>query len=50
MNRNFKPTPTPIAFAMWEHLGRLELPLLPTAGIKYVESGGPTTYIGKGRK
>lgn len=44
----FKPTPTPIVMAIWEYLGRLHPPLLPTAGINwraYVKSGGPAKYI-----
>jgi hypothetical protein len=46
----FKPTPAPITFSMREMLGRLHLPLLPSAGLnwrEYIKSGGPARYIGK---
>ena len=49
-NKNFRPTPTPIVMAMWEYLGRLTVPTLPTGGVHwgaYTKSGGPATYIGK---
>jgi hypothetical protein len=48
--RDFKPTPTPVVMAMWEYLGRLTVPMQPTAGINwmaYVRSGGPAQYIGR---
>ena len=45
----FKPTPTPQVMAMWEYLGKLHPPLLPTAGINwrdYIKSGGIAKHIG----
>jgi hypothetical protein len=48
--RFFQPKPTPVVMAMWEYLGRLTVPMQPTAGINwmaYVRSGGPARYIGK---
>lgn len=46
----FQPTPAPIILAMWQYLGRLTMPTLPTAGISwrdYIRIGGPATYIGR---